>query len=315
MSLVAAAGAVVVLGGLLVGVLARGGTARALGWLLARDGATSALGGLLAFLVGDVLRVRRTHVERAMQRAGIPAPRSVARAMYRSLGRGLFELLGMSVRHERDLLAVRVPVSAIAELRAGGRGAVIAVAHTGNWDLVACAVALHAPLTVVTKRLSIGFFDRLWQSARRARGVRLVQAGSAARPVREALLRGELVAMLVDQVPSQSRAVVRVPFLGAPALVDLSPALCALRARVPLVAAFPLREPDGQHSVAIAAIIDPPPRPSRRWAEEAMTEVTRKLETHVLDHPEQWLWMHRRWREGAEFRRETVRSGAALVRQ
>jgi KDO2-lipid IV(A) lauroyltransferase len=264
-----------------------------------------ALGGLLAFVVGDLLRVRRAHVESAMQRAGVSAPRSVARAMYRSLGRGLIELLGMSVRHERDLLAVRVPVHTIAELRAGGRGAVVAVAHTGNWDLVACAVALHAPLTVVTKRLSIGFFDRLWQGARRARGVRLVQAGSAAGPVRAALRRGELVAMLVDQAPSPPRAVIRVPFLGAPALVDLAPALYALRARVPLVAAFPLRDPDGGHSVEIAAIIPPPPRPSRRWAEEAMAEVTRKLEAHVLRHPEQWLWMHRRWKDGALLPRAT----------
>jgi KDO2-lipid IV(A) lauroyltransferase len=121
--------------------------------------------------------------------------------------------------------------------------------------------------------------------------------------------------MLVDQVPSQSRAIVRVPFLGAPALVDLSPALCALRARVPLVAAFPLRDPDGGHSVVIATIIAPPPRSSRRWAEEAMTEVTRKLEAHVLRHPEQWLWMHRRWKDSAELCREPVRPGAALVRQ
>jgi KDO2-lipid IV(A) lauroyltransferase len=254
------------------------------------------LGAVLAFLVGDVLRVRRAHVEHAMARAGVRAPRNTARAMYRSLGRGLFELMGMSLRHEGGIDSVRVPFETLAALRADGRGAVVATAHTGNWDLAACAIAAHAPLTVVTKRLSVGFLDRLWQGARRARGVRLVQAGSAARAVASALARGELVAMLVDQAPERSRGVVQVTFLGAPALVDLSPALAALRARVPLVAAFPVRDADGGHSVEIAAVIAPPSRPSRRWAEDAMTEVTRRLDAHVRRHPEQWLWMHRRWK-------------------
>jgi KDO2-lipid IV(A) lauroyltransferase len=256
------------------------------------------IGAVLAFVVGDVLRVRRVHVEEAMARAGLPAPRATAGAMYRSLGRGLVELMGMSLRHEGGIGAVRVPVETIAALRADGRGAVVATAHTGNWDLAACAIAAHAPLTVVTKRLSIGFLDRLWQGARRARGVRLVEAGSAARAIAAALGRGELVAMLIDQAPRRNRAVIRVPFLGAPALVDLSPALAALRARVPLVAAFPLRSADGRHSVEIAAVIPPPRRPSRRWAEDAMLEVTQKLEAHVRRHPEQWLWMHRRWKGG-----------------
>jgi KDO2-lipid IV(A) lauroyltransferase len=221
--------------------------------------------------------------------------------------------MGMSLRHEGGIGAVRVPVETFAALRADGRGAVLATAHTGNWDLAACAVAAHAPLTVVTKRLSIGFLDRLWQGARRARGVRLVQAGGAARAIAAALRRGDLVAMLIDQAPEQhravigvpfaqpprrNRAVIRVPFLGAPALVDLSPALAALRARVPLVAAFPVRDADGRHSVEIATVIPPPARPNRRWAEEAMLEVTQKLEAHVRRHPEQWLWMHRRWKGG-----------------
>jgi KDO2-lipid IV(A) lauroyltransferase len=214
----------------------------------------------------------------------------------------------MSVRHERDIARVRVPFETIAELRASGRGAVVAVAHTGNWDLAACAVARHVPLTVITKRLKVRFLDRLWQGARRARGVKLVEAGGggaggAGGVIRAALGRGEFVAMLVDQAPSQTRSVIRVPFLGAPALVDLSPALYALRARVPLVAAFPRRDPDGGHSVEIAAVIHPPAGAApgrRRWAEEAMAEVTRRLETHVLRHPDQWLWLHRRWKDRGE---------------
>ncbi len=122
--------------------------------------------------------------------------------------------------------------------------------------------------------------------------------------------------MLVDQAPERERAAIRVPFLGAPAWVDLSPALCAMRARAPLVAAFPRRLDDGSHTIDITAILLPPARPSRAWAVEAMTEVTRQLEAFIRRHPDQWLWMHRRWKGTPERRRpEDGNGNAQAVRQ
>lgn len=240
-----------------------------------------------------MLRVRRAHAEAAMQRAGVEEPSRTAAAMYRALGRGLFELLLLALGRETR---VTLPIETLDRLRRGGRGAVIATAHTGNWDVVACAIAERVSLSVVTKRLSVGVLDRLWQRTRRGRGVRLLTVGGAARSALQALGRGELVAMLIDQAPERERAVVRVPFLGAVAMVDLSPALCALRGRAPLVAAFPMRLPDGSLSVHVAGILEPPPVVSRRWAEESMSQVTAWLDAFVQEHPEQWLWMHRRWK-------------------
>jgi KDO2-lipid IV(A) lauroyltransferase len=262
------------------------------------------IGAVLAFVVGDVLRVRRAHVVASMQRAGLGDAGRLARSMYRSLGRGLCELVFVGVAGPRALRAVHVPEPVLSRLREGGRGCVVATAHTGNWDLVACAVAARAPLTVVTKHFKVGFLDALWQGARRARGVRLVAAGGAARVVSRALARGELVAMLVDQAPERSRAVVEAPFLGATAVVDLSPALTALRAGVPLAAVFPVRLPDGTHTVTVAAVFEPPSlaerasgaRPTGQWAADVMREVTALLDAHVRAHPAQWLWMHRRWK-------------------
>jgi KDO2-lipid IV(A) lauroyltransferase len=218
--------------------------------------------------------------------------------MYASLGTGLVEFLAMAFKPSWQP-ALQIEAQQGAPVVAEGQGIVLATAHTGNWDLVACAAASRMPLTVVTKRLSIGLLDRLWQRTRARRGVRLVSEGKAAQALSTALRRGEAVAMLIDQAPERSRAAIRVDFLGAPALVDLAPALVALRARVPLVAVFPVRRADGAHAATIAGVLVPPCRPSRDWAEHAMHTVTRWLEDHVRRHPEQWLWMHRRWK-GAE---------------
>jgi lauroyl/myristoyl acyltransferase len=251
---------------------------------------------VLAVLVGDVLRVRRSHVESSMRRAGIPEPARMARAMYRSLASAVAELLASRFGHEPRFQG---SLDAIPGLVASGRGAVVATAHTGGFDVAACAVAALTPLTVVSKRLHVGLADRIWQSTRRARGLRIVHAGDAARAAFDALGRGELVAMLVDQAPGRRRGAVELPFLGARAWVDLAPALVAMRARVPLVAAFPLRLAGGEHTVTIVRVLEPPQRPALSWAREAMGEVTRALEETVHAHPEQWLWMHRRWKDVA----------------
>jgi Kdo2-lipid IVA lauroyltransferase/acyltransferase len=256
--------------------------------------AAAAIGAILGWLAGSVLRVRRAHVVRSMRAAGIADPERTADGMYRSLGRGLCELLGLAVRR-----APRVPFVACDADRAwlaAPSGAVFATAHTGNWDLAACAAAAERPLTVVTKQLSVRFIDRVWQRLRGARGVRLVQAGGAARTLARALGRGERVAMIVDQAPERARATVLAPFLGRLARVDLAPALVAARARVPLIAVFARRCDDGAHVLEVAGVCAPPARPSRAWAEEAMRQVTAWLDAFVRAHPEQWLWLHRRWK-------------------
>ncbi len=219
--------------------------------------------------------------------------------MYRSLARGLLELAAMAVAPRRLLSRVRVDARAIELLASGrdGRGVVVATAHTGNWDLAACAAAERVPLTVVTKSLSVRALDRLWQSVRRRRGVKLVGAGEAAAAVRRALGAGEAVAMLIDQAPERRRAVTIAPFLGAPAAVDLAPALIAMRARAPLALVLARRLADGSHVAELVGVIEPPARPSRAWAEQAMQTLTVWLETWVRRTPEQWLWMHRRWKQ------------------
>jgi KDO2-lipid IV(A) lauroyltransferase len=257
------------------------------------------LGTVLGFFVGRVLRVRRVHVLASLRRAEIAAPDRVADGMYASLGRGVFELLAMAVR-PGCRLAERVEVGhELRELVTQRRGVVLATAHTGNWDLVACAVAEQLPLTVITKHLSVAWLDRFWQRMRARRGVQLISEGGAARAAQQALARGGAVAMLIDQAPERTRARTTLPFLAQLADIDLAPALIALRARAPLALVVAERLPGKRHRARVLALFEPPARPSRAWAEETMQSATRALEAHVRELPEQWLWMHRRWKRAA----------------
>jgi KDO2-lipid IV(A) lauroyltransferase len=265
------------------------------------------LGAALGFFAGSVLRIRRRHVEASMARAGIASAARNASGMYGSLGAGLFELLWLAARPSEALAAwfTMDPACGDALLRgvARGRGVVVATAHTGNWDLTACAAAQWiarnaggARLHVVTKRLSWRALDRYWQRLRAERGVVLADALGAATYVRDALAAGDFTAMLIDQVPERGSGVSIAPFLGAPALHDLGPALLAARARVPLLLVLGHREPDGRHRLELAAEIAPEELRGKGAIERATATMASALEAFVQAHPAQWLWLHRRWK-------------------
>jgi len=252
-------------------------------------------GALIGALVGSLLRIRRRQVEGAMLRAGVENVPATARRMYASLGTALFEFLWMIGRRASPVFAVRFTDRATVAL--ARRGVVIATAHTANWDLVACGAAQgHLPLTVITKRLSAEWLDRIWQSERAARGIELLDgAGVFGRAV-DSIAQKRGVAVLIDQAPERASAVVESPFLGEKARCDMMAALLSARTGANLVLALGCRQPDGMYVVDVPLVLEPPPRATRAWAEQATRELNAELEAFVRRNPSQWLWLHRRWK-------------------
>jgi Kdo2-lipid IVA lauroyltransferase/acyltransferase len=235
-----------------------------------------------------------------MLRAGIDSPSRRAIDTYRSLGTGVLEFLWLAGRPEGELSSL-VEIDPhdwqrVQQALSLGRGLVVASAHTGNWDLLACAMASRMPLTVITRHLSWRSLDRFWQASRAKRRVSLVDARGAVRSASRALGQSQLVAFVVDQAPEHASGLMQVPFLGAPAWVDLSFAVVAARHRAPIVLAFDERLASGRHRLRVPLVLGPPDRASAAWVQEAGRAVSRALEQFVLDHPEQWLWLHRRWK-------------------
>ena len=283
-------GAIVVLVGLLV----------AWPWGLVRP-----VGAALGWLAGGGLRIRRGEVEQRLAQAGVAEPAKVARAMYASLGTALLELLWTAAPGPRSLGGrVRLTERAARIIEAArGRGAVVATAHTGNWDLMACAVAENARLWVVSKRLSVRWLDAIWQGIRRRRGVHIVSAAGAVAAARQGIAQGALVAMIIDQAPGRPRGTIEAPFFGQPAWHDLAPALLAARLRRPLFLALGHRCPDGTHEVDVPYYVEPPDGAGRLWAEAVTVELAVALEAYVRAWPAQWLWLHRRWKPRPSVRR------------
>jgi KDO2-lipid IV(A) lauroyltransferase len=275
--------------------------------------ALAMLGRGVGWLAGSVLRIRRAHVEEAMATAGLASPSREAAAMYDALGRSAFEFLWLARRGAELGRHVAMDPDSLAQWRAAlscGRGVVIAASHTGNWDLAACAIAREVELLVVTKHLSVASVDRFWQSARAGQGVTLACPEGALARAREVLRRGGAVAMMIDQAPSTGRHAVRVDFLGRPALADRAPATLAAAMGSPMVVAAARRTKSGTHFLQVLQVIEPPRSAlTRSWIAHATVTATQALDAFVRAHPDQWLWLHRRWKQPEPHRRE----GAARV--
>lgn len=267
----------------------------------------AAPGIAVGLLAGSVLRIRRRQVEASLRASGVEPASSIARGVYLSLGVGLLELLWLAGRAKEAIdarfeMAPRA-ADALREAAALGRGVVVATAHTGNWDLSACASARWiaanlggAKLTVVTKRLSWKALDRYWQRLRAERGVILVDAEGAASAVRAALRAGGVVALLVDQAPERWSGVASLPFFGRPAKHDLAPAILAARAKAPVVVLFGHRREDGSHVLDLADTIAPEELRGAGAPMSATARISGAVERFVRAHPAQWLWLHRRWK-------------------
>jgi KDO2-lipid IV(A) lauroyltransferase len=134
--------------------------------------------------------------------------------------------------------------------------------------------------------------DRL----RRRSGIELVDKRAALRPVLGALNRGRIVALLLDQNASRREGIF-VSFFGRPASTSKSLAVLAVRTRTPVVPIFIYRERLHEHRLVI--------HPSfsvdiEGDSEQAVAELTQRCatttESAIAAAPDQWLWVHNRWR-------------------
>jgi Kdo2-lipid IVA lauroyltransferase/acyltransferase len=208
----------------------------------------------------------------------------LARLLARPLEATLDELAFEGLEHLRAVMTTH------------GR-ALMLTAHLGNWEyLSAAARQAGYPLSIVVRPLDSPLLDRLAEAMRRKTGVELIDKRGALRPVLEALRRGRLVGILLDQNAARREGVF-VPFFGHLASTSRSIALLAVRTGTPVVPIFIYREAPRRHRVVIEPALAPPPMNA---PDDAVVELTTRcnqaIEAAIRRVPEQWLWAHDRWR-------------------
>jgi KDO2-lipid IV(A) lauroyltransferase len=176
-------------------------------------------------------------------------------------------------------------------LRAG-RGVLFATAHLGNWELSAFAHALiSGPMNVVVRPLDNPLIDRMVERRRGLSGNRLISKRDIARPILKALAANQAVGILIDQNSSADSGVF-VDFFGTAACAGTGFAKLAARSGAAVIPGFALWLEEERRYVLRFY----PPVPMTGDAANDTAALQKKLEEIVRAHPDQWLWIHRRWK-------------------
>jgi Kdo2-lipid IVA lauroyltransferase/acyltransferase len=247
---------------------------------------------------------RRRHIAlanlgRAYPELPVAERRRLARRAAQHLGMTLVELPRLLTAPLEETLA-RIHLDGIehlhAAMRAHGR-ALLLSAHLGNWEILGAAHRLtEYGLSVVVRPLDAPWLDAVAERLRRRTGVDVIEKRGALRPVLEALRRGRMVGILMDQNAARREGVF-VDFFGHPASTSRSLALLAVRTGAPVVPIFARRAAGTSHTVVIRPAL---PMPASNEPEAAVVELTARctgeIERAIREAPEQWLWSHDRWR-------------------
>jgi KDO2-lipid IV(A) lauroyltransferase len=176
--------------------------------------------------------------------------------------------------------------------RAAGKGVLFATAHFGNWELSAFAHALMTePLSIVVRPLDNPAINALVEHYRRLSGNRLLEKWDSARNILRALRTGEAVGVLVDQNSSLAEGVF-VDFFGVPACANAGLAKLAAHSGAAVVPGFAVWS-DAEKKYILRFY------PAVEISGDAAADTQRLqsvLERVIRENPDQWLWIHRRWK-------------------
>jgi KDO2-lipid IV(A) lauroyltransferase len=173
-----------------------------------------------------------------------------------------------------------------------GRGVLFATAHLGNWELSAYAHALlAAPMDIVVRPLDNPLLDALVERRRSLSGNRIIAKQEYARAILKALAANRAVGILVDQ-NSAADAGVFVDFFGVKACTGVGFAKLAARSGAAVIPGFAMWEETEKRYVLR---FRPPVETTGDAARDTLA-VQSEIERAVRQHPDQWLWIHRRWK-------------------
>ncbi len=263
------------------------------------------LGAGVGYLMWIVLYKRRQYATEAVARhlsLSLPRAEKIAKASFLHSGQAFFEIM-YARRVTPRFLARKISFAQPEIARRSHeekRPILLVGAHFGAWEIAWGYMENFfpdRPKEVVVRLPRNPALADLMTYLRSVGQVKVVPHRQASQSVMSCLRQNGVAGFLVDHncIPGDA---IFLPFLGEVAAVNMGPALLALRAKALVCPLFGIREPDGRFCMHTGAILDTLTVQGnlRERVATVAAWYTREVEKMVLAHPEQWFWMHKRWK-------------------
>ncbi len=262
------------------------------------------LGLALGLLWFDVLRIRR-RVAIENVRIGYPQlskreATSLARKSLINMGRTIVEY-GLISFYQASFAPRNFTFEGEENLKAAlaeGKGVIMLTLHLGNGDLAVAELSrVGYPMHLISKEFTTKWLNDLWFGMRERLGTRFIGARRSSFDILKALKKNEIVIFVLDQFMGPPLGV-RTQFFGKETGTAMGCAIMAERTGAPVVPTYTYRRPDGSPVIVFEKAIPYLDNGPREENIATMTQkYTDKIESIVRLHPDQWMWIHRRWKE------------------
>ncbi|MGE3681367.1 MAG: lysophospholipid acyltransferase family protein [Bdellovibrionales bacterium] len=256
------------------------------------------MGNVLAFLWFDLFRIRR-HV--VLENISIAFPEisareriHLARRSLQNLGLNLVEYSFFPFLSKGNLeryFEFHNP-ELLERALARGRGVLLLTLHLGNGDLAVAGLSVKGyPMVMVSKFFKLKWLNDLWFGMRERLGTRFIAPRNSSYSLLKSLRQGAAVVIPLDQFTGPPIGV-RTTFFGKETGTGMGLAVMAERSQAPVISVYTRRTPEGRQAVHFVREM-----PFQGESAEKVTQsFNDELERFVRLHPEQWMWIHRRWK-------------------
>jgi KDO2-lipid IV(A) lauroyltransferase len=258
---------------------------------------------VLAFLFFYIIPIRKKVVIENLSNA-FPGKsnaeiKTLAFKCYKSFAITLIEILILPILTEQDILKQLqfVDMDLVKSLYEKDKGLILLTAHFGNWELAAIAlgIKLGIPLHIIVKSQRNTLVDNWMNSFRTKWTNKVIPLGISIRQTYKELINKNILAIVADQRGPEEG--IRVDFFNRPSATYTGPAVLALKTGAPIVMGIVVRQPDYTYRLKFEEISsDDLPGGHEEMVKEITQRHTSLLENYVRMNPEQWFWMHKRWK-------------------
>jgi KDO2-lipid IV(A) lauroyltransferase len=262
------------------------------------------IGALARAALPHLRRHAETNLRLALPELDERQRRRILRGTFRNLGRLLGEV-SQFPRFNRENISSIVVYQGLEnylEAQAQGRGVILLTGHIGAWELSVYAHSIYGyPMSFLARRVDNPLVERLAEGYRTRYGNRSIDKRGSVREVMKTLKAGGVVGILADLNTSREEGVF-CDFFGVPACSTAGVAALALRTGAVVLPGYIVWDESARiHRLCFEPPIETISTGNQKEDVAANTaRYTKALENVIRRYPDQWLWIHRRWRTRPE---------------